>query len=167
MLLVQSRAYDVSVITVITSAPVTSSVTGERIGVASGRLRWTRDGDDLVAGPYRIRLLGPRQWETTHRGVSLGVDPRRSIALAGAEHHHRETQRIQQITRWGLSAGIAVLVAAVLSLWLSTMLGFVLFTVAAAVFLSSAARCVAALNRSILDPYRAREPWEPSNWWNL
>jgi hypothetical protein len=148
---------------VITSSPVTE----EGIGVASGRLMWTRDGDDLVAGQYRIRLLGPRQWETTHRGRFLGVDPRRSIALAGAEHHHRETQRIQQIARWGLSAAVAVLVSALLSLWLSTLLGFILFTVAVGVFLSSAARCLAAATRSLLDPYRTREPWEPSNWWNL
>ena len=147
----------------ITSSPGTD----ERIGVASGQLRWTRDGDDLMAGQYRIRLLGPRQWETTYRGLFLSVDSRRSIALAGAEHHHRETQRVQQITRWGLSAGVAVLVAAGLSLWLSTMLGFLLFTVAAGMFLSSAARCLAAATRSLLDPYRAREPWEPSNWWNL
>jgi hypothetical protein len=143
-----------------------SPATEERIGVASGRLRWIRDGDDLVAGKYRIRLLGPREWETTHRGRCLRVDSRRSMALACAEHHHHEAQRIQQITRWGLSAGVALLVAAVSSRWLSTLPGFLLFMVAVGLFLGSAARCQAAINRSLLDPYRIRESWEPPDWWN-
>jgi hypothetical protein len=33
-------------------------------------------------------------------------------------------------------------------------------------FLSSVARRVAAITRSLLDPYRTREPWEPPDWWN-
>lgn len=92
-------------------------MTDERICVASGRLRWTRDGDDLVTG-------------------------------------------------WGLSAGVALLGAAVSSRWLSTLPSFLLFMVAVALFLSSAVRCQAAINRSLLDPYRIREPWERPDWWN-
>lgn len=136
------------------------------ISVASGRLRWTRDGDDLVAGKYRIRLLGPGRWETTRRGQVLRVDPRRSIALAMAEHHHREIQRIQQITRWGLCAGVALLGAAVANHWISTPLGFLLFAAAVSAFLSSTARCLAAISRSLIDPYRTRESWEPPDWWS-
>lgn len=138
----------------------------ERIGVASGRLRWTRVGDDLVSGKYRIHFLGPRQWETTHRGRFLRVDTRCSMALAMAEHHHSEIQRIQQITRWASSAGAALLAAFVLNHWISTPLGLFLFAAAVWVFLSSVARCVAAITRSLLDPYRTRESWEPPDWWN-
>ncbi|MEX2133403.1 MAG: hypothetical protein WEB67_04600 [Acidimicrobiia bacterium] len=140
--------------------------TEERIGVASGRLRWTRVGDDLVSGKYRIHFLGPGQWETTHRGRFLRVDTRCSMALAMAEHHHGEIQRIQQITRWGLSAGAALLAAFVLTHWISTPLGLFLFAAAVWVFLGSVARCGAAITRSLLDPYRTRESWEPPDWWN-
>ena len=147
-------------------AALESPGTDELIGVASGRLRWTHDGDDLVAGRYRIRLLGPGQWETTCRGRFLRVDERRSTALAMAEHHHREFQRIQQITRWGLSAIASLSAAAVAGLWISTPLGLAVFVGAAGAFLSSMARCVAPVTRSLLDPYRKREPWEPSDWWN-
>jgi hypothetical protein len=140
--------------------------TGEGIGVAGGRLRWARDGDDLVAGPYRIRLAMPGLWETTYRGRTLRVDARRSQALAGAEHHHREVQRVQQIARWGLQAGVAFLGAVVSSRWLSTVLGFVVLSVAVWVFLAATVRCFAAVNRSLLDPYRTRETWESPDWWN-
>jgi len=140
--------------------------TGEGIGVAGGRLRWTRDGDDLVAGPYRIRLAMPGLWETTYRGRTLHVDARRSQALAGAEHHHRELERIQEIARWALLAGVAFLGAVVSSRWLSTVLGFVVLSVAVWVFLAAGVRCFAAINRSLLDPYRTRETWEPPDWWN-
>jgi hypothetical protein len=147
---------------IITCSPVTE----EWIGVASGRLRWTRDGDDLVAERYRIRLRGPGEWETTHRGRILRVDQSRSMALAGAEHHHHESQRIRQIAQFAVLAGVALLAAAVTIRWLSTPLGFLLFAVAVGVFLGSAARCQAAVNRSLLDPYRVRESWEAPDWWN-
>jgi hypothetical protein len=140
--------------------------TEERIGVASGLLRWAHDGDDLVAGRYRIRSLGPGQWETTCRGRLLRVDTRRSMALAMAEHHHREIRRIQLITRWGLSAIVSLLAATVAGHWISTPLGLALFAGAVWAFLSSVARLGAAVTRSLLDPYRAREPWEPPDWWN-
>ena len=134
-----------------------SPVTEEWIGVASGRLRWTRDGDDLVAERYRIRLRRPGEWETTHRGRPLRVDRRRSMALAGAEHHRHESQRIRQVARFALLAGIALLAAAVTIRRLSNPLGFLLFAVAVGIFLGSAARYQAAVNRSLLDPYRVRE----------
>jgi hypothetical protein len=138
----------------------------EGIGVASGRLRWHPDGDDLVSGKYRIRLLGPDQWETSRRGRVLRVDTRRSIALAAAEHHHRELQRRQQITRWSLSAGAGLVAAAIIHLWIRTPLGLFLFAAAVWVFVASLARCSAAITRNLLDPYRTREKWEPSDWWN-
>lgn len=140
--------------------------TDEWISVASGRLRWKRVGDGLVADDYRIRLVGPEQWETTYRGRLLRIDTRRSKALAMAEHHFREVQRIQQITRWGMSAGGALLGATVAAHWISTPQGFLLFAAAVGVFLGSTARCLAAINRSLLDPYRTRESWEPPDWWN-
>lgn len=140
--------------------------TEERVGVASGRLRWKLDGDDLVSGQYRIRLLGPGLWETTRRGRLLRVDLRRSMALANAEHDYREIQRIHQIVRWGLSATAALLTAIVLNRWNTTPLGFFLSAVAVGAFLGSSARCLAAITRSLLDPYRTRESWEPADWWN-
>lgn len=140
--------------------------TDERLGVALGRLRWRRDGADLVAGRYRIRLLGPRQWETTYRGRFLRVDARRSMALAIAEHHHRETQRKQQIIRWGSLTAVALLAAAIAARRISTPMGLFLFAFAVWVFLGAVARCQAALNRSLLDPYRVRESWEDRDWWN-
>lgn len=140
--------------------------TEEWISVASGRLRWRPVGEHLVARDYRIRLLGPDRWETTYRGRLLGIYTRRSKALALAEHHFREVQRVQQITRWGLSAGVALLGATVAAQWISTPQGFLLFAVAVGMFLGSTARCLAAINRSLLDPYRTRESWEPPDWWN-
>lgn len=143
-----------------------SPVAGEGIRVASGRLRWVQDGEDLVTGEYRIRLLGPEQWETTLRGRPIHVDRRRSMALAYAEHHFREAQRRKQITWWASSAGVSLLGAIVLYRWISTPLGFVSFAALVGVFLGSLARCVAAITRSLLDPYRIRESWEPPDWWN-
>ncbi|MFZ0493569.1 MAG: hypothetical protein WAM81_10295 [Acidimicrobiia bacterium] len=144
----------------------TSRDTEERIGAGYGRLKWTRDGDELVAGPYRIRLAMPGLWETTYRGRTLRVDARRSQAFVGAEHHHREVQRLQQIARWVLTAGVAFLVAVIASQRLITLLGFVVFAVAIWVFLAAGVRCFAAINRSLLDPYRIRESWESADWWN-
>lgn len=149
-----------------TRRPEADERAGERIGVPMGRLSWARDGDDLVTGRYRIRLLGPRLWETTYRGRHLRVDARRSMALAAAEHHHREMERRRLIIRWGALAGEALLGGAVASHWISTPPGFFLFVAAAWVFLAAVARCQAALNRSLLDPYRARESWEDRDWWN-
>lgn len=40
------------------------------------------------------------------------------------------------------------------------------FSALVGVFLGSLARCVAAITRSLLDPYRIRESWEPPDWWN-
>lgn len=100
-----------------------SPVADEGIRVASGWLRWAQDGGDLVTGKYRIRRLGPEQWETTLGGRQIHVDRRRSIALAYAEHHFRDTQRKQQITRWASSAGVGLFGAFVLYRWISTPLG--------------------------------------------
>lgn len=147
-------------------APSNSAPVEAAIRVASGRLVWTRDGDDLVAGKYRIRPIGPGKWETMRSGRFLRLDSRRSTALAMAEHHHRDFQRTQQITRWGLSAGAGLLAAVALSYRMTTLMGFLLFMVAVGAFLSSLARCVAAINRNLLDPYRTRESWEPPDWWN-
>lgn len=138
----------------------------EGLGVASGRLRWHSDGDDLVSDKYRIRLLGPGEWETTLRGRFLRLDTRRSVALAAAEHHYRETQRIRQITWWGLSAGAALVVAAVAQAWIRSPLGLFLFAGGVWLFVASLARLSAAITRNLLDPYRTRESWEPSDWWN-
>jgi hypothetical protein len=88
------------------------------------------------------------------------------MALAMAEHHHREMQRIQQVVMWGLLAGVGLLAAALAGQWLSSPLGLLLFAAAAWLFLASTARCLAAITRSLLDPYRQREPWEPPDWWN-
>lgn len=137
-----------------------------RIGVASGRLSWVHDGDDLISGQYRIRLIGPGRWETTRRGRVLQEDTRRSMALAFAEHHHRERQRTHQIPGWGLVAVAALLVAALAGQWIESPLGYLLLAGAVWAFLSSIARCVASITRSLIDPYRTREPWEPPDWWN-
>ena len=96
----------------------------------------------------------------------MGVDSLRSVALAGAQRHHRETQRIYQIKKWGLLAGISLLAAFVSYHWFTTLQGFAIFAVSVGGFLSAGARCQAAANRSLLDPYRIRDPWEPADWWN-
>ena len=67
---------------------------------------------------------------------------------------------------WGLLVALALLVAVIAGLWLDTMPGMITFSIAVWVLLSSLARWQAALNRSLLDPYRARESWEPPDWWN-
>jgi hypothetical protein len=61
---------------------------------------------------------------------------------------------------------VAFLGAVVSSRWLSTVLGFVVLSVAVWVFLAATVRCFAAVNRSLLDPYRTRETWESPDWWN-
>lgn len=147
-------------------ALTTSPRTEERIGVPAGRLTWRREENDLVARDYRIRFLGPGHWETSRRGRVLYVDRRRSRALAAAEHHHREVLRVRRITLSGLSAGAALVAAAVAAHWMSTLFGFLVFAAAVGVFVGSVARCVAATSRNILDPYRIREPWESSDWWS-
>jgi hypothetical protein len=75
-------------------------------------------------------------------------------------------QRRRQMIWWGSQAGVSLLVAAILSHWLTDPVGFFLFAAAAGFFLGSLARCQAAGNRSLLDPYRTRESWEPPDWWN-
>ena len=50
--------------------------------------------------------------------------------------------------------------------WLTEPLGFFLVGVFVWVALSAAARAVASATRNLLDPYRTREKWEPSDWWN-
>lgn len=84
----------------------------EPVGVPGGRLRWSRHGADLLAGDYRIRLLGPGSWETTLRGRVMRVDGRRSTALAAAEHHYREMLRVRRIVVWGVLALVAMVTAA-------------------------------------------------------
>ena len=138
----------------------------ETVGPGYGRLKWRRDGDDLIARSYRICLAMPGLWETTYLGRTLRVDAIRSMAIAGAERHHRERQRVQRMVRWGLSGGVALIGAIVAGHWLATLQGVVLFAVAVWAFLSSLARCVAAATRSLLDPFRTRESWEPRDWWN-
>ncbi len=59
-----------------------------------------------------------------------------------------------------------MVVAIVSSYWFTEPLGFFLLAVAVWVCLSSAARAVASATRNLLDPYRTRETWEPSDWWN-
>ncbi|MDJ0925754.1 MAG: hypothetical protein QNJ77_14455 [Acidimicrobiia bacterium] len=136
------------------------------IGVASGRLRWTRDGDDLVTGRYQIRLQAPSEWELTYRGQLLEMNDRRSKALAWAEHHHRDRQRIRQITRWSVLAGVALVVATVAANHISELWGYPVFAAAVWVLLSSLARAQASVTRNLLDPYRTREGWESPDWWN-
>ena len=138
----------------------------ERIGVPLGRLSWTRDGTDLVAARYRIRLRSPGVWETTFRDRPLHIYPRRSMALSGAEHHHREVQRTQQITRWSVLAGAALLVCLAVVDSLNDPVRFLLFAVAVWVFLRSLARATASASRNLLDPYRTREEWEAPDWYN-
>lgn len=146
--------------------PQTSPVAEKWRRFASGRLSWTMEGDDLVTDRYRIRPLGPGQWETTCGDRLLCVATRRSLAVARAEHDHHEIRRRRQITLWGTSAGVALLAAIVLNRWISTPLGFLLSVMAVGAFLGSLARCLAAMSRSLLDPYRTRDPWEPPDWWN-
>jgi hypothetical protein len=141
-------------------------VAEERIGVASGRLRWTRRGDDLVAGRYRIRLRGPGEWELMHRGRALELHARRSNALARAERHHREAQRRQQITCYVVLAGVGFVAASVVAPRLTEPWGLFVFAVAIWVLLRSAARGLASATRNLLDPYRTKEKWEPRDWWN-
>lgn len=139
----------------------------ERVVFASGRLRWVADGENLAAREYRIRLVGPCEWETTHRGHVLRVDPRRSMAIASAEHHYRELLRRRRIIFSSVTAVVAVIVGVLATRWVHTPLGFLVFAGAIGLFVASAARFVAALSRNILDPYRIREPWERVNWWGL
>ena len=137
-----------------------------RIGVASGRLRWTQDGDELVVGRYRIRQRAPYEWDLSYRGRPLELHTRRSKALAWAERHHRETQRRQQINRWTALSFASVIGAGISLNWLTDPLGFFLIGVFVWIALSAAARAVASVTRNLLDPYRTREKWEPSDWWN-
>jgi hypothetical protein len=136
------------------------------IGVPSGRLRWVEDGDDLLVGRYRIRLLGPLRWETTYRGEPLCLHRRRSQALAAAEHHHREARRTRQIRGWLTVAGAGLVVALVAVNHLTEPAGFLSFVSSVGVFLSALARATASATRNLLDPYRTRESWEDRTWWN-
>jgi drug/metabolite transporter superfamily protein YnfA len=129
----------------------------------AGRLKWTADGDDLVARGYRVRLLVPRRWETTRGDQFLRVDPRRSMAIASAEQHYREWLRRRRLVFSSLTAVVAIVVGVVATRWVHTASGFLVFAGAIGLFVASAARFVAALSRNILDPYRIREPWERIN----
>jgi hypothetical protein len=132
----------------------------------SGRLRWAADGDDLVAGRYRLRLLERRRWEATHGGRLLGHYTHRSVAQAAMGHHHRERRRIRRIAWWATLAGASLVVAAFVAGRLASPEGFLVFAASVWLFLASVARCVAAVSRNLLDPYRPREPWEPRDWYN-
>lgn len=142
------------------------SVRDEWVPDPLGGLTWRREGEDLVAGSYRLRLLGPLDWETTYRGRPLARYARRSMALAGIAKHRREAQRVQQITAWAALAALALVTAGVAAANLDSATGFFFLAGSTWVFLSALARCVAATSRNLLDPYRARERWEPRDWYN-
>lgn len=118
-----------------------------------------------MAGSYRICCLGPEQWETLHEGAHLRIDQRRSKAIAMAEHHFREAQRIRQIRVWGALAVVGF-VAASVSFAVSPPWGFGIFVAGLWLLAASAPRCVASITRNLLDPYCARESWESPDWWN-
>lgn len=145
--------------------PLKQRMRPAEIGPPAGRLLWKRDGGDLVAGRYRVRCIGPEQWETTCRGRLLPFQRRRSLALAMAEHHFREVQRVRQITGFGVSSVVGLL-GSIASFLVPQPAGFFVFVISFWLCLSSAARCVAAITRNLLDPYRTRERWEPADWWN-
>mgnify|MGYP001828913369 CR=1 FL=1 len=128
-------------------------VAEERTGVASGRLKWALDEGDLTAGRYRIRFGGPEKWELLYRGHLL-------------ERHHRERQRRSEIARYSMAAGAALLLATLTVGYTSELLVFIVFLLVAWAFLSAAARALASVTPNLLDPYRTREEWEPSDWWN-
>jgi hypothetical protein len=87
------------------------------------------------------------------------------VAVAKAEQHHNEVRRQRQIVGFGVGSGVA-LVVAVTGLVTLTPLGFFVFVAGFGLFLGLGARSVAASTRNLLDPYRIREWWEPSDWWS-
>jgi hypothetical protein len=109
-------------------------------------------GNVSAAARCRLRLESPGLWETTFRGRLIHVYPRRSMALSGAEHHHREVQRSQQITKWAVLAGVALLVSIMVVDRLTDPLYFLLFAVAVWTFLRSFARATASATQNLLDP---------------
>lgn len=138
----------------------------EPVSVTSGRLSWARDGNDLVTGPYRIQMRTPAEWQVLFGDRLVDKYERRSMALAWAEHHHREQRRKREIKRWTMSAAIALMVAAgALSQISERWFYFFVFAGCFGVFLNSLARALASASRNLLDPYRTREKWEPRDWW--
>jgi hypothetical protein len=65
-----------------------------------------------------------------------------------------------------MAAGAALVLATLTVGYTSELLVFIVFLTVAWAFLSAAARALASVTRNLLDPYRTREEWEPSDWWN-
>ena len=135
--------------------------------VAFSWLDWSRDGQEYVAGRYRIRLVEPHRWEVLDDGQHLRFDERLSSALAWGGHHYIEALRRRDM----IVSSLVVVASVVVLLLFGVASGFDTAVMAAAIPVSSIiglsglARFLGAATRNRYDPYRRRAPWEPRKWW--
>ena len=123
-------------------------------------LSWREAEEGFVGGDYRIRLLGPYQWEISHRGRVLEINRSRRAAFEVVEDHFRARMRLRDSVRWaGVALGAAV-VGGIAASWPNLHAAWLVGILSAAMFagVSALVRMVAALTGNRNDPYRRREP---------
>ncbi len=70
-------------------------------------LEWRIYDDGLIAGDYRIQLLGPRSWRVMCQDEDIGQYGSLKLAFSSAEHHVRERHRRSAMIRFGTFAALA------------------------------------------------------------
>ena len=125
-------------------------------------LPWQEHDDGFAAADYRIRLLGPYQWEISHRGRVLDINSSRRAAFEAVEDHYRRRLRFRDTAKWAIVAATAAVVGAVAASWPGLHALWLVAVVSAAIFVwvSAFMRLVATITGNRNDPYRRRDPWE-------
>lgn len=129
-------------------------------------LDWRQDGNEYVGGQYRIRLLGPFQWQVLLAGEHLLYHESRAGAMDDAEAHYREQLRRRDMGVYGLIGLLALVTISLIVEFIpfNTLWSLLLFALVVYVGLTSLGRFTAAATRNRLDPFRRRAPWEPRGW---
>jgi hypothetical protein len=130
-------------------------------------LEWRIFDDGFISDPYRIVLLGPKQWQLIDDEGSVGTYRSLKTAFASAEHFHRERLRRRSVRT------NAVVLAIATGAWLGVDALFpiagpglwilVLFPIVF-VGMASLVRCVAATSGNVNNPYIAM-PYNPRPRW--
>lgn len=130
-------------------------------------LEWQIFDDGFISDPYRIVLVGPKQWQLIDESGSIRTYRSLKTAFASAEHSHRERLRRRSVRT------NAVVLAIAIAAWLAVDVLFpiagpglwiiVLFPIVF-VGMTSLVRCIAATSGNVNNPLIAM-PYDPRPRW--